>query len=171
MKWWLRWRLVVSCDWLTVSLKSFFWFRQHSPDTECKVSVNRNIIIDQNKWRKREKMNSSDEEKVTWKKRQPFQERFQNIGVEISCLITMVSHERHVVSNHRSFNCLFNSLCGSTSNKHQIPHYWSFVRVIHRWPVNSSHKGPVTRKKLPFDNVIMLFPGHGLKNHGMKDKR
>ena len=27
---------------------------------------------------------------------------------------------------------------------------------IHRWPVNSPHKGPVTWKKLPFDDAIML---------------
>ena len=26
---------------------------------------------------------------------------------------------------------------------------------IHRWPVNSPHKWPVTRKMLPFDDVIM----------------
>ena len=26
---------------------------------------------------------------------------------------------------------------------------------IHRWPVNSPHKGPVTRKMLPFDVAIM----------------
>ena len=60
----------------------------------------------------------------------------------------MTSLELHVVSNHRSFNYLFNSLCGTTSNKHHSLHYWSFVRGIHRWPVNSPHKGPVTRKKL-----------------------
>ena len=29
------------------------------------------------------------------------------------------------------------------------------VRGIHRWPVNSPHKGPVTRKIFPFDDVIM----------------
>ena len=29
------------------------------------------------------------------------------------------------------------------------------MRGIHRWPVNSPHKGPVTRKMLPFDGVIM----------------
>ena len=29
------------------------------------------------------------------------------------------------------------------------------VRGIHRWPVNSPHKGPVTRKTFPFDDVIM----------------
>ena len=37
----------------------------------------------------------------------------------------------------------------------KAPRYWPFVRGIHQWPVNSSHKGPVTRKKLPFDDVIM----------------
>ena len=31
-----------------------------------------------------------------------------------------------------------------------------FVRGIHRWPVNSPHKWPVTRKMLPIDVVIML---------------
>ena len=29
------------------------------------------------------------------------------------------------------------------------------MRGIHRRPVNSPHKGPVTRKKFPFDDVIM----------------
>ena len=31
----------------------------------------------------------------------------------------------------------------------------AFVRGIHRWPVNSPHKGPVTQKMSPFDDVIM----------------
>ena len=30
-----------------------------------------------------------------------------------------------------------------------------FLRGIHRWPVKSSHKGPVTRKMFAFDDVIM----------------
>ena len=29
-----------------------------------------------------------------------------------------------------------------------------FVRGFHQWPANSSHKGPITRKLFPFDNVI-----------------
>ena len=29
------------------------------------------------------------------------------------------------------------------------------VQGIHRWPVNIPHKGPVTRKMFPFDDVIM----------------
>ena len=32
----------------------------------------------------------------------------------------------------------------------------AFVRGFHRWPVNSPHKGPVTRKMFPFDDVIMM---------------
>ena len=31
----------------------------------------------------------------------------------------------------------------------------AFVRGIHRWPVNSPHKGPVKRKMFPFHDVIM----------------
>ena len=31
----------------------------------------------------------------------------------------------------------------------------AFVRGIHRWPVNSPHKWPVTRKMISFDDVIM----------------
>ena len=38
--------------------------------------------------------------------------------------------------NSQSFDCLFNSLCGSTSKYHQSPRYWPFVRGVHRWPGN-----------------------------------
>ena len=40
--------------------------------------------------------------------------------------------------------------------KHQRSASLAFVRGIHRWPVNSPHKWPVTRKMFPFDDVIML---------------
>ena len=33
----------------------------------------------------------------------------------------------------------------------------AFVRGIHRGPVNSPHKWPVTRKMFPFDDVIMYL--------------
>ena len=33
----------------------------------------------------------------------------------------------------------------------------AFVRGIHRGPVNSPHKWPVTRKMFPFDDVIMPY--------------
>ena len=32
----------------------------------------------------------------------------------------------------------------------------AYERGIHRWPVNSPHKGPVLRKRFPFDDVILL---------------
>ena len=32
----------------------------------------------------------------------------------------------------------------------------AFARRIHQWPVNSLHKGPVTRKMFPFEDVIMV---------------
>ena len=39
--------------------------------------------------------------------------------------------------------------------KHQSSASLAFVRGIHRWPVNSPHKWPVTRKMFPFDDVII----------------
>ena len=45
---------------------------------------------------------------------------------------------------------------GADHRKHQSSTSLAFVRGIHRWPVNSPHKGPVARKMLPFDDVIML---------------
>ena len=41
------------------------------------------------------------------------------------------------------------------SKKHRSSASLAFVRGIHRWPVNSPHKGPVTRKMFPFDDFIM----------------
>ena len=43
--------------------------------------------------------------------------------------------------------------------KHKSPASLAFVWKIRWWPVNSPHKGPVTRKLFPFDDVIMkIFP-------------
>ena len=39
--------------------------------------------------------------------------------------------------------------------KHQSSALLAFVRGIHRGPVNSPHKWPVTQKMFPFDDVIM----------------
>ena len=39
--------------------------------------------------------------------------------------------------------------------KHQSSTSLAFLWGIHRWPVNSPHKGPVTRKMYLFDDVIM----------------
>ena len=44
---------------------------------------------------------------------------------------------------------------GADERKYQSSASLAFVRGIHRWPVNSPHKGPVTRKMFPFDDVVM----------------
>ena len=46
---------------------------------------------------------------------------------------------------------------GADQRKHQSSASLAFVRGIHRRPVNSPHKGPVTRKVFPFDDVIMDY--------------
>ena len=44
---------------------------------------------------------------------------------------------------------------GANQRKHQSSTSLAFVRGIHRWPVKSPHKRPVTRKMVPFDDVII----------------
>ena len=44
---------------------------------------------------------------------------------------------------------------GADQSKHQSSASLAFVWGIHRGPVNSPHKWPVTRKMSPFDDVIM----------------
>ena len=44
---------------------------------------------------------------------------------------------------------------GVDQSKHQSSASLAFVWGIHRGPVNSPHKWPVTRKMFPFDDVIM----------------
>ena len=45
---------------------------------------------------------------------------------------------------------------GANQRKHQSSTSLAFVQGIHRWPVNSPHKWPVTPKMFPFDDVIMF---------------
>ena len=52
---------------------------------------------------------------------------------------------------------------GADQSKHQSSASLAFVWGIHRGPVNSPHKWPVTRKMFPFDDVIMIyFTGDGV---------
>ena len=54
---------------------------------------------------------------------------------------------------------------GTDQRKHQSSASLAFVRGIHRRPVNSPHKGPVTRKMFPFDDVIMDFHLQVFRQH------
>ena len=62
---------------------------------------------------------------------------------------------RDGVSNHQPHHWLLNRLFRRRSQKNESSASLAFVRGIHRWPVNSPHKWPVTRKMFPFDDVIM----------------
>ena len=62
-------------------------------------------------------------------------------------------NERDSLSNHQSHDCLFKAQI----KKYQSSASLAFVMGIHRWPANSPHKGLVTRKMFPFDDVIMIF--------------
>ena len=56
---------------------------------------------------------------------------------------------------------------GADQRKHQSSASLALVRGIHRRPVNSPHKWPVTRKMFPFDDVIMTlkcFDWHDMKH-------
>ena len=44
---------------------------------------------------------------------------------------------------------------GAHQRKYQSSESLAFVWGIHRWPVNSPYKGPVTQKMFPLDDVIM----------------
>ena len=48
-------------------------------------------------------------------------------------------------------------ITGADHRKHQSSASLAFVRGIHRWPVDSMHKGLVMRKMFPFDDVIIVW--------------
>ena len=61
-----------------------------------------------------------------------------------------------IVSQITSLTIVFSTVYLDTDQRiHQSSASLAFVRGIHRRPVNSPHKWPVTRKMFPFDDVIM----------------
>ena len=72
------------------------------------------------------------------------------------CSLQWRRNECECDSNHRSDDCLLNRLFRlRTIKKHQSSASLAFVWGIHRWPVNFSHQGPVTRKMYPLHDVII----------------
>ena len=55
----------------------------------------------------------------------------------------------------------------AVQRKHQSSAWLAFVWGIHLWPVNSPHKGPITRKMIPFDDVIMI----AMRNYWWKENK
>ena len=66
---------------------------------------------------------------------------------------------RHIgrdgVSNHQPYDCLLNRLFRRRSKTASKLRVTGLCVGIHRGPINSPHKWPVTRKMFPFHDVIM----------------
>ena len=61
-----------------------------------------------------------------------------------------------IASQITSLKIVYSNVYSDTDQrKHQSSVSLAFVWGIHRGPVNSPHKWPVTRKMFPFDDVIM----------------
>ena len=71
-----------------------------------------------------------------------------------------------MTSQITSFMIVYSTIYSTADQrKHQRPASLAFVRGFHRWPVNSRHKGPVTRKMFLFDD-IMFDPSLYLRTGG-----
>ena len=67
-----------------------------------------------------------------------------------------------IASQITSLTTVYSTVCsGADQRKHQSSASLAFVWRIHRGPVNSPHKWPVTRKMFPFDDVIMVANSDG----------
>ena len=77
----------------------------------------------------------------------------------VMCFGTL--HWRHNdqdgVSNHQPHGCLLNRLFRRRSNKTSKLRFTGLCVGNSPGPVNSPHKGPVSRKMFPFDDVIMIY--------------
>ena len=63
-----------------------------------------------------------------------------------------------IASQITSLTIVYSTFYSDTDQrKHQSSTTLAFVGGIHRGPVNSPHKGPVTGKIFPFDDVIMNY--------------
>ena len=76
---------------------------------------------------------------------------------------TCISHHDDIILSAMAshINCLTSVYStvysGANQRKHQSSASLAFVRGIHRWPVKSPHKWPVTRKVFPFDDVFIYW--------------
>ena len=83
-------------------------------------------------------------------------------GASQSRVCVVVAHYTDVimstmVSQITSLTIVWSTVySGADQRKHQSSASLAFVQGIHRWPVNSPHKWPVTRKMFPFHDVIMI---------------
>ena len=62
-----------------------------------------------------------------------------------------------VGADHRRLDCLLNRLLSHRSKKTSKLRITYLCEGNHQWSVDSPHKGQVTRKMIPFDDVIMVL--------------
>ena len=70
------------------------------------------------------------------------------------CDVIMAAMTSHITSITLVYSIVHS---GTDQRKYQSSASLAFVRGIHRRPVNSPHKWPVTRKMFQFDDVIMGY--------------
>ena len=84
-----------------------------------------------------------------------------DIPIKLSYLRNVYTHYIDVIMNAMASQLtgvaiVFSTVYkGTDQRKHQTSASLAFVRGIHRWPVNSPYKGPVTRKMFPLDDIII----------------
>ena len=78
-------------------------------------------------------------------------------GAMILSIVISTYYDDVIISAmvYRITSLCSNVYSGIDQRKNQSFASLAFVRGIRRWPVNSPHKGPVTRKMFPLDDVIM----------------
>ena len=94
---------------------------------------------------------------------------FSELGPETRFLVSLTRYSHHrpsllwrhngrdSISNHQPHDCLLNRLFRRRSKKTSKLRVTGLCAGIHRGPVNSPHKWPVTRKIFPFDDVRMMI--------------
>ena len=79
----------------------------------------------------------------------------QGVECNNSCSLHWRHNDHDSVSNHQPHDCLLNRLFRRRSKKTSKLRVTGLCAGNSPGPVNSPHKGPVTREKFPFDDVIM----------------
>ena len=79
--------------------------------------------------------------------------------IPIECHTNALHHNNVIISSLASqitsITIVYSTVYSDADQKQQSSAPLAFLRGIHRRPVNSPHKWPVSRKMLPFDDVIM----------------
>ena len=84
--------------------------------------------------------------------------RLGHQGPQIVITVRFIPRMSAMASQITSLAIVYSTVySGADQRKHQSSASLAFLWGIHRWPVNSSHKGPVTPKLFPFGDVIILF--------------